>query len=145
MIRSGVRKSQQVCAVPVSVTTGQDTETQTHRDPETQTQTRRHRDTQTDRHTHTPTHTDTHTQTHTDTQTHNEIEFSLVQRERWPVASQGGVQPSALGFHVRKDTDSTASQITLVETVAWNEPQVCRGMTRLLEKVSLSQRRSRAR
>ena len=48
--RSGVRKSQEPCAVPVSVTTGQRKDTQTH--GHTDTQTHRHRDTETQRHRH---------------------------------------------------------------------------------------------
>ena len=59
MTRSGVRKSQEPCAVPVSVTTGQHPDTQTHGHTDTETQ--RHRDTETQR------HRDTETQRHRDT------------------------------------------------------------------------------
>ena len=41
------------------------------------------------------------------------------------MASQGGAQPPALGLHVRRDTDSTPSRITLEEPAAWNGPPEC--------------------
>ena len=50
MTRSGVRKSQEPCAVPVSVTTGQHPDTQTPR--HTDTWTHGHTDTETQRHSH---------------------------------------------------------------------------------------------
>ena len=75
--RSGVRKSQEPRAVPVSVTTGQHPDTRTHGHMDTRThghtdtRTHRHTDTQTHRHTDTQTHrhTDTQTQRHRDTET----------------------------------------------------------------------------
>ena len=95
--RSGVRKSQEPCAVPVSVTTSQHPDTQTQRDTRTHghtdTQTQRdtrthgHTDTQTQRHRHTDTqtqrhrHTDTQTETQTQTQTTMHM-FGMVHEQR---------------------------------------------------------------
>ena len=61
--RSGVRKSQEPCAVPVSVTTGQHLDTQTHGHMDT------HR----------------HTQTHTDTDTDTDVwDGRRTKTMRWP-------------------------------------------------------------
>ena len=46
----------------------------------------------------------------------DEIEISLVPRDRWPVINEEGTKPVPLGFYVR--SDRTKSRITLEELVA---------------------------